>query len=38
MDFLDSLITFNSDGIPERKWNKLKTVYLNDEKWDQEKI
>lgn len=30
INFLESLLEFKMESVPEKKWNKLKSVYLED--------
>ncbi len=38
MTFLDDLIYFNVNEVPERKWVKLKQTYLNDPNFNEKNV
>jgi dynein heavy chain len=38
MNFLDSLLTFQSENVPEKKWHQLKEKYLKDPMFTKEKL
>jgi len=38
MNFLESLLDFNVDQVPERRWAKFRQVYLADPNFNKEKV
>lgn len=38
MNFLQELIEFDVDTVPEKRWVKFKNTYLNNEDYREEKI